>query len=196
MLDARQPLESGETVIARANHRITYPSRIQLIAAMNPCRCGRAGEPGYASHGARLRRALPGAHLRPAARPHRSANRSSRGHSRRPRRHLGSAEVRARVAAARAIQAERFAALKHRARAPMPIATAACSKISPLPTRRADAPARGRRRARLERTGLSPYTACGENPCGSRRRGSGRPHPYCRGLELSRRDVAPGAGRG
>ena len=49
VLDAlRQPLETGETVIARANHRITYPSRIQLIAAMNPCRCGRAGEPGYA----------------------------------------------------------------------------------------------------------------------------------------------------
>jgi magnesium chelatase family protein len=48
VLDAlRQPLESGETVIARANHRISYPSRLQLIAAMNPCRCGRAGEPGF-----------------------------------------------------------------------------------------------------------------------------------------------------
>lgn len=36
----RQPLESGETLVARANAHIRYPSRIQLIAAMNPCRCG------------------------------------------------------------------------------------------------------------------------------------------------------------
>ncbi len=42
----RQPLETGETVVARVNHHVSYPARFQLIAAMNPCRCGRAGEPG------------------------------------------------------------------------------------------------------------------------------------------------------
>ena len=41
----RQPLESGRAVIARANTHVTYPARVQLIAAMNPCRCGYLDDP-------------------------------------------------------------------------------------------------------------------------------------------------------
>jgi magnesium chelatase family protein len=41
----RQPLETGETLVARANAHIRYPSRVQLVAAMNPCRCGFLSDP-------------------------------------------------------------------------------------------------------------------------------------------------------
>lgn len=40
----RQPMESGDITIARANSHITYPAEFQLIAAMNPCRCGFYGD--------------------------------------------------------------------------------------------------------------------------------------------------------
>lgn len=39
----RQPLETGEITVARANAHIRYPARFQMIAAMNPCRCGMGG---------------------------------------------------------------------------------------------------------------------------------------------------------
>ena len=39
----RQPLETGEVMVARANAHIRYPARVQLVAAMNPCRCGHGG---------------------------------------------------------------------------------------------------------------------------------------------------------
>ena len=40
----RQPMESGRTTVARAAAHITYPARFQLVAAMNPCRCGYLGD--------------------------------------------------------------------------------------------------------------------------------------------------------
>jgi magnesium chelatase family protein len=39
----RQPLETHDITIARAREHITYPANIQLIAAMNPCKCGHHG---------------------------------------------------------------------------------------------------------------------------------------------------------
>jgi magnesium chelatase family protein len=41
----RQPLESGRAAVARANAHINYPARVQLVAAMNPCRCGHLDDP-------------------------------------------------------------------------------------------------------------------------------------------------------
>lgn len=44
----RQPLESGTITVARANSHVTYPARVQLVAAMNPCRCGHLDDPALA----------------------------------------------------------------------------------------------------------------------------------------------------
>lgn len=107
----RQPLESGRVSVARANAHVVYPSRIQLVAAMNPCRCGYLGDAGLACTkapkcGAEYQNKISGPlfdridlHVEvPAVSP---ADLSL------PPPAEGSAQVAARVAAARALQAER-----------------------------------------------------------------------------------------
>jgi magnesium chelatase family protein len=44
----RQPLEGGKVSVARVNAHVTYPARVQLVAAMNPCRCGHLDDPAMA----------------------------------------------------------------------------------------------------------------------------------------------------
>jgi len=44
----RQPLESGRATVARVNAHVTYPARVQLVAAMNPCRCGHLDDAALA----------------------------------------------------------------------------------------------------------------------------------------------------
>ena len=44
----RQPVETGEVVVARANAHVRYPCRFMLVAAANPCRCGLLAEPARA----------------------------------------------------------------------------------------------------------------------------------------------------
>ncbi|MCC3304091.1 YifB family Mg chelatase-like AAA ATPase [Sneathiella sp. HT1-7] len=44
----RQPVEIGRAVVARANLHVTYPASMQLIAAMNPCRCGHLDDASQA----------------------------------------------------------------------------------------------------------------------------------------------------
>ena len=115
MLDAlRQPLEAGETVIARANHRISYPSRIQLIAAMNPCKCGNSTPGQSCKRGPRCAddyQARISGPLLDRIDLQIEVPAVSAADLVLPPPTEGSAEVRARVGAARERQRTRFAAL-------------------------------------------------------------------------------------
>lgn len=118
VLDAlRQPLETGEVSVARANHRITYPARFQLIAAMNPCKCGHAGEMGHVCvRGARC----AGDYQARLSGPfidridlHLEVPAVTASDLLLPAPKEGTREIAARVAAARAAQTARFTALGH-----------------------------------------------------------------------------------
>ncbi|MEA2954360.1 MAG: magnesium chelatase family protein [Alphaproteobacteria bacterium] len=113
----RQPLETGEVAISRANHRVTYPARFMLVAAMNPCRCGRASDPGFACRRApNIRCAadyqgrLSGP-LLDRVDLHIEVPAVTAADLILPPPAEGSREVAIRVARARAMQAQRYAAL-------------------------------------------------------------------------------------
>jgi len=113
----RQPLETGEVAIARANHRITYPARFMLVAAMNPCRCGRASDAGFTcKRGQNIRCAVEyqsrlSGPLLDRIDLHIEVPAVTAADLILPPPSEGSREVAARVARARDIQAERYAAM-------------------------------------------------------------------------------------
>ncbi|MFD1035009.1 YifB family Mg chelatase-like AAA ATPase [Sphingomonas hankookensis] len=110
----RQPLETGEVSVARANAHVTFPARVQLIAAMNPCRCGHLGDPALACAraprcAADYQAKVSGPLLDRIDLAIEMAAVSAADLVLPPPAE-GSAEVAARVAAARAVQRERYAA--------------------------------------------------------------------------------------
>jgi magnesium chelatase family protein len=111
----RQPLESGHATVSRANNHVTYPARVQLVAAMNPCRCGHLDDPAQAC------RRAPGCAVDYQSRLSGplldridlfvDVPRVDSSDLALPPPAEGSAEVAARVARVRALQAERYEAL-------------------------------------------------------------------------------------
>ncbi|MDO9472303.1 MAG: YifB family Mg chelatase-like AAA ATPase [Caulobacter sp.] len=107
----RAPLETGEVMVARANAHIRYPARVQLVAAQNPCRCGHGGPgKGYCGKAPRCQRDYQGRVSGPLidridlqidVPPVSAADLAL------PPPSEGSAEVAARVAAARQAQVDR-----------------------------------------------------------------------------------------
>ena len=122
----REPLESGVVVVGRARRTCEYPAGFQLIAAMNPCPCGYAGESGRCrctpGQLARYRRRISGPlidridmHIELAAVPveHLMAGDDPTGEPS-PVRTESSAAIAARVAAARRMQIARQGTLNAR----------------------------------------------------------------------------------
>lgn len=111
----RQPIESGKVLIARANAHVSYPARFQLIAAMNPCKCGYLDDPAQCCSKA-PRCAVD--YQSKISGPifdridlHADVPALSAKDLTAPKSGESSATVRARVIAAREMQAARFAAM-------------------------------------------------------------------------------------
>src|ERR1700758_4815499 len=109
----RQPLETGRVSVARAQGHVTYPARFQLIAAMNPCRCGHFAESacGRAPRCAEDYQARLSGPLLDRIDMHIDVRAVSPADLALPPAAEGSAAIAGRVAAARARQAKRYARL-------------------------------------------------------------------------------------
>jgi magnesium chelatase family protein len=109
----RQPLETGQVSIARAQIHVTYPARFQLVAAMNPCRCGHFGEAPYgrAPRCAEDYQGRLSGPLSDRIDVHIDVPAVASGDLALPPPAEGSTTIARRVAAARARQAKRYAAL-------------------------------------------------------------------------------------
>ena len=110
----RQPVETGKVSVARANAHVTLPARVQLNAAMNPCRCGHPGDASLAC--ARVPRCAADYHARVSG-PlldridlHADVRSVSAADLVLPPAAEGSVEVAGCVVEARALQTERYAA--------------------------------------------------------------------------------------
>jgi len=109
----RQPLETGTVTVARANAHVTFPARVQLVAAMNPCRCGHLGDPALAC--ARAPRCAADYQAKVSGPMldridlHVEVQPVSAADLLLPAPAEGSAEVASRVAEARAVQTDRYA---------------------------------------------------------------------------------------
>ena len=117
----RQPLESGRAVVARVHAHVTYPARFQLVAAMNPCRCGHIDDAslacGRAPKCAQEYQAKISGPLFDRIDMHVDVPAVSPADLALPPPREGSKQVAARVAAAREIQVGRYAGKEIRSNA-------------------------------------------------------------------------------
>ena len=186
----RQPLETGEVVVARANAHVRYPARFQLIAAQNPCKCGMGG----AGRGAcgRAPRCQTDYQMKVSGPfmdridlqidvpPVTAADLAL------PAPAEGTVEAAARVAVARQLQADRAADTANGDGAPLNAQAQGdfLEKIADLDPA-ARALGQGGRGRRPDRPRVDPHPAAGPDhrrPGGARPRA---PHPCGRGADLS-----------
>ena len=118
----RQPLEDGHVVVAGAQATTTWPARFMLVASMSPCPCGHLGNPRWHCDCAASAKASYRRRIEPYLDMFDIRVTTARQSPNKPWRNAAQGEsseaVRARVTAARAVQAVRFDATRATCNAP------------------------------------------------------------------------------